>query len=111
MSTLSPTSLPAPMMDAPVRPKASVRNKGDRAFFGIVTGGVLFVPVLVFLFLAVLLAGAWPAIRVFGLHFITSKQWDANAEGGEAFGALPFIYGTLVTGIAALLIAAPIGIA
>jgi phosphate transport system permease protein len=111
MSTLSPTSLPTPVLDAPGRRTHAVRNKGDRAFFGVVTGGVLFVPLLVFLFLAVLFAGAWPAIRAFGLHFLASRQWDANAEGGAAFGALPFIYGTLVTGVAALLIAAPIGIA
>ena len=99
------------LVEPPVRRKTGARNRGDRAFFGVVTVGVLFVPLLVLLFLAVLLAGAWPAIRTFGLHFLASKQWDANAEGGAAFGALPFIYGTLVTGVAALLIAAPIGIA
>jgi phosphate transport system permease protein len=111
MSTLSPSSVPAVVVDAPVNRKPTQRNRGDRAFFGVVTGGVLFVPLLVLLFLGVLLVGAWPAIRAFGPGFLASRQWDANAEGGAAFGALPFIYGTLVTGACALLIAAPIGIA
>jgi phosphate transport system permease protein len=111
MSTLSPSSAPTVVVDAPVAPRRGPRNRGDRAFFGVVTGGVLFVPLLVLLFLGVLVVGAWPAIRAFGLGFLTSRQWDANAEGGAAFGALPFIYGTLVTGVCALLLAAPIGIA
>src|SRR3982751_2100798 len=112
MSTVSPSSVPsAVLIEPPVRRKTGARNRGDRAFFGIVTAGVLLVPLLVVLFLAVLLAGSWPAMRHFGLGFLTSKQWDANAEGGPAFGALPFIYGTVVTAVLALLIAAPIGIA
>jgi phosphate transport system permease protein len=87
------------------------RNSGDRRFFNIVTAAVLFVPLLVLLFIAVLVAGAAPALAKFGWGFLTSKTWDANAEGGPMFGALPFIYGTIVTAVAALLIAAPVGIA
>src|SRR4051812_5155654 len=116
MSTLSTAPLlPPPAADAPAalpHPLAyGRRNAGDRRFFGVVTAGVLFVPVLVILFMIVLLAGAWPAFREFGLTFLRTRTWDANAEGGAAFGALPFIYGTLVTGVGALLVAAPIGIA
>ena len=104
MSTLAPPSL------APVLSYGPAANRGDRNFFGIITGGVLLVPLLVFGFLIVLIAGAWPAIHNFGWSFITGKTWDANAEGGELFGALPFIYGTMVTAIGALLVAAPIGV-
>jgi phosphate transport system permease protein len=112
MSTVSPSSVSsAVLVEAPVRRKTGARNRGDRAFFGVVTAGVLFVPLLVVLFLLVLLAGAWPAVSQYGLGFLTSRQWDANAEGGPAFGALPFVYGTVVTAVFALLIAAPIGIA
>src|SRR5579871_6179823 len=38
----------------------------------------------------------------FGWHFLTTQTWDPVA--GD-FGALPFIYGTLVTSALALLIA------
>jgi phosphate transport system permease protein len=43
----------------------------------------------------------------FGLHFFVTQVWDPVA--GE-YGALPFIYGTLVTSAVALLLAVPLGI-
>ena len=43
----------------------------------------------------------------FGLHFFVTRVWDPIAE---QFGALPFIYGTLVTAVASLVIAVPLGI-
>jgi phosphate transport system permease protein len=109
MTTLSPSS-PAILDAAPVMRKPTRRNRGDRIFFQGITVAVLFVPLLVMLFLGVLIAGAWPAVKAFGWKFFITSQWDANAEGGEAYGALPFIWGTLVTAFFALLLAAPIGI-
>lgn len=47
------------------------------------------------------------AIKEFGFSFLTSTSWDPIME---EFGALPFIYGTLVTSIIALLIAAPVSV-
>jgi phosphate transport system permease protein len=43
----------------------------------------------------------------FGLNFFLTRVWDPIAE---QFGALPFIYGTLVTAGLSLLIAVPLGI-
>ncbi len=43
----------------------------------------------------------------FGLNFFATRVWDPIAE---EFGALPFIYGTLVTAAVALLIAVPLGL-
>lgn len=43
----------------------------------------------------------------FGLAFIVSSVWDPVFD---KFGALPFIYGTLVTSALALLLAVPLGI-
>jgi phosphate transport system permease protein len=43
----------------------------------------------------------------FGLGFFFTRVWDPNS--GD-FGALPFIYGTLVTSVIALAIAVPLGI-
>jgi phosphate transport system permease protein len=44
----------------------------------------------------------------FGFGFLTSSTWDPVAE---QFGAVPFVYGTLVTSAIALLLAVPLGIA
>jgi len=43
----------------------------------------------------------------FGLHFFVTQTWDPIME---EFGALPFIYGTVVTSLVALLISVPLGI-
>ncbi len=52
---------------------------------------------------------AWPAIQTFGLGFLTSSTWNPVA-GRESFGALPVIYGTLVSALISLLIAVPLGL-
>jgi len=44
----------------------------------------------------------------FGLNFLWTQTWDPIS--GD-FGALPFIYGTLVTSIVSLVIAVPLGVA
>src|ERR1041384_990779 len=43
----------------------------------------------------------------FGWHFLTGTTWDPVAL---EFGALPFIYGTLVTSALALIIGVPLGV-
>jgi phosphate transport system permease protein len=51
---------------------------------------------------------AWPAIQHYGLSFITGKTWDP-VKG--VFGALPFVYGTAMSALIALVIATPLAIA
>jgi phosphate transport system permease protein len=43
----------------------------------------------------------------FGFSFLTGRTWDPVAE---QFGALPFIYGTVLTSFLALLISVPLGV-
>ena len=52
-----------------------------------------------------LVAGALPALQHFGWGFITSSAWNPVTE---KFGALPAIYGTLVTSAVAMLIGIPV---
>jgi phosphate transport system permease protein len=59
--------------------------------------------------LIVLLKGAWPAFSEFGLGFFTGTTWNP-VRGREEFGALPFIYGTLVTSGLAIVISVPISV-
>ena len=55
-----------------------------------------------------LYSGARQAVHQFGPHFLFSSEWDPVAD---QYGALPFIYGTLVSSGIALLIAVPLGVA
>src|SRR5438552_756545 len=50
---------------------------------------------------------AHPAFSHYGLHFVTDRQWDPVRK---AFGALPFIFGTAISSLIALLIATPLAI-
>src|ERR1700674_528039 len=45
--------------------------------------------------------------RAFGWHFFVSQVWDPVFN---KFGALPFIYGTLVTSVVGMGIAVPLGL-
>ena len=53
-----------------------------------------------------LIGGAVPAFKEFGLRFIFTNEWNPT-EGKEVYGALPFIAGTLITSILALIICLP----
>ncbi|MEK6645597.1 MAG: phosphate ABC transporter permease subunit PstC [Candidatus Firestonebacteria bacterium] len=48
-----------------------------------------------------------PSIQKFGLKFLFSTKWDPVIEN---FGALPFIYGTIVSSLLALIIAVPLSL-
>jgi phosphate transport system permease protein len=54
-----------------------------------------------------LLIGAIPALSTFGFGFLIDQRWNPVTE---RFGALPAIYGTLVTSLIAMLIAVPVGL-
>ncbi|HSO85200.1 MAG TPA: phosphate ABC transporter permease subunit PstC [Draconibacterium sp.] len=62
-----------------------------------VTGGMIFS----------LINGSIPAFKNFGFSFIFSNNWNPT-EGKENYGALPFIAGTVITSVAALLISLPL---
>jgi phosphate transport system permease protein len=81
---------------------------GDKAFEWLTLTMAFAVVLLIILVGWQLSTGSLLAIKKFGLHFLTTSTWDPVAE---EFGALPFIYGTLVSSLIALLIAVPLGIA
>lgn len=81
---------------------------GDKAFEWLTLGMALVVILMIFLIGWQLTRGSSLAIQKFGLRFLTTSTWDPVAE---EFGALPFIYGTLVSSLIALLIAVPLSIA
>jgi phosphate transport system permease protein len=51
---------------------------------------------------------AWPAMHHFGVDFLWTQTWD---PARDVYGALVFVYGTLVTALIALLLATPLSIA
>jgi phosphate transport system permease protein len=84
-----------------------VSQTGDRLFQRLLAAMAGMVLVIMGAMLIALTIDAWPAIRVFGLRFVATSTWDPVAG---RFGALPFIYGTLVSSAVALLLAIPLGL-
>ena len=76
-----------------------------------ITKQILFAASLIILLTAAgmvfsLIMGAIPVFKEFGLGFVFSNEWDPT-EGRENYGALPFIAGTLITSILAIVICLP----
>ncbi len=88
---MSVTSRSMPPLRRPGRRGA---NAGDRVFWW---GTALFALVVVLIVLAlaaVLLRDALPALIAFRAGFLISRVWNPVQD---EFGALPFIYGTIVS--------------
>ena len=96
-----------------MQPTVTVRTHGgshfgDRAFRWLTLLMALAVLALIGLIGYELARGSSITLRQFGWHFLVSSDWDPV---NEQYGALPFIFGTLVSSAIALLIAVPISIA
>lgn len=75
-------------------------------FYTLRTIALLVIGLLLFI-MFVLTKSAWPAMTKMGFNFIIGREWNPIED---KFGALPFIFGTLITSLIALLIATPVSI-
>ncbi|HXP12059.1 phosphate transporter subunit; membrane component of ABC superfamily [Burkholderiales bacterium] len=78
---------------------------GDTLFRGVTRGFALGVLLLLAAIIASLAEGSIPAFRAFGFGFLVSDSWNPVKEN---FGALPAIYGTLITSLLAMMLAVPL---
>src|SRR5262249_6542609 len=89
------------------RPRGRGGSRSDRWFsLAVATAAAGSIVTLAALAL-LLLFDAWPSAVRYGVSFVTQSGWEPVFE---SFGALHFVYGTLVTSAVALLLAAPIGV-
>jgi phosphate transport system permease protein len=79
----------------------------DRIFKYAITACGLAVLVVLILIVAELISGSRLSWHAFGFRFFAGSNWDPVSE---LFGALPFIYGTLVSSLVALVIAVPLAV-
>jgi len=98
----------ADRLSLPARAISGTRTGlGDRVYRVIVLASVWLVLLLGASLVVALVWESREALRTFGLRFLVTSHWDPVA--GE-FGALPFIYGTLLSSLLALLIAVPLSL-
>ena len=82
-------------------------RRGDSIFKAVALGAGLTVLAILALIAFSTTREAWPAFKDQGLSFVTSSTW-IPAEG--KFGALAFIYGTVLSSFLALLLAVPVSL-
>ncbi len=90
-----------------VRPTRKTGRWADHLFRFLIRASALSLLVIVLGVVIVVARAALPSIKAFGWRFLVTSTWDPVAEH---FGALPLIYGTIVSSMVALLIAVPLGI-
>jgi len=103
----------APAVTAPsaIRSFLHAKSSGrvaDGAFGGVMLLCALSIFVIVLLILFVLINSSRLSIHAFGFKFFTQSVWDPVS--GD-FGALPFIYGTVVSSLLAVVMAVPLALA
>jgi phosphate transport system permease protein len=81
---------------------------GDRVLRGVTALAALLSILVVFAIMWRVLDGAWPAIKLFHLDFLSGREWNAPES---KFGARDLLVGTIVTSFGAILLAAPLSIA
>jgi phosphate transport system permease protein len=79
----------------------------DRLFLIAIYAAVGLFVLLVTLLFASLVKGSWPSLVKFGLAFLWTSQWNPVTE---TFGALPLIFGTVVSSLIAIVLAGVVGI-
>lgn len=80
---------------------------GDKVFRTILIIAATVILVIVVTIIFMMVWNALPTIRNFGLGFLTGREW---IPADSIFGALPFIYGTVVSSLIALIISVPISV-
>ena len=88
-------------------PKVSFKNFGDTVFKYLTTFFAALVLLLIVVMAYEMYKTSSLSIQKFGWSFLTSSEWDPVQE---KYGALPFIYGTLLSSLIAIVIALPVGI-
>ncbi len=86
---------------------AKTGTVGDKVFRTILIIAAASILLIVVAMIFMMVSNSMPTIKEFGLGFLTGRDWKP-AE--SIFGALPFIYGTIVSSLIALVISVPISL-
>ena len=97
-----------PVAPAPDELRRRGVRLGDVLFRGVSLAAALAAAALLALIAWKVLDLAWPAIQEFGLSFIWTDVWNPVTD---SYGALAFVYGTVMTSLIALALATPLSIA
>src|ERR1700679_3087338 len=80
----------------------------EKLFSGSTLLSAIMIVVIMIAVFFTLVVSSMPSIKAIGFKFLTSSEWDPVASN---FGAVPFLYGTLITSLLALIISTPFSLA
>lgn len=80
---------------------------GDKIFRIILLIAAATILVIVAAIFYMMVQNSLPTLQRFGFGLLTASEWN---PAQESFGALPFIYGTLISSLIALLLAVPVSL-
>lgn len=86
---------------------ANTGTLGDKVFRTFLVIAAAIIPVVVIGMIVMMILNSMPTLTGFGFGFLTGSEWKP-AE--RIFGALPFIYGTVVSSLIGLALAVPISL-
>jgi phosphate transport system permease protein len=101
------TSATAELRAATPQRKTGRIGRADRIFRALIMAMVSVVLAIFTGVLVVLIVGAWPAMKRFGPGFIVHTGWDPVHL---VFGALPFLIGTIIVAVGAMILACGVGL-
>jgi len=86
---------------------AQTNRTGDKIFRAVLLIAAALIPVIVVAIIAMMVSNSLPTIERFGFGFLTGREWNPALD---YYGALPFIYGTIVSSVIAIVISVPVSL-
>jgi phosphate transport system permease protein len=86
---------------------AQTNSTGDKIFWAVLLIAAALIPVIVAAIIAMMVSNSLPTIERFGFGFLTGSDWNPALD---SYGALPFIYGTMVSSLIAMVISVPVSL-
>lgn len=105
--TVDPGGTPGRDPDSGLHVRGLRAHLANSTFGAVVRAAAASVFVILALIVVTTTKEAWPAFSEVGAGFLTGTTWAPSAD---LYGALPFIWGTLVSSLMALVLALPISI-
>jgi phosphate transport system permease protein len=86
---------------------AQTNSLGDKVFRTILFIAAALIVIIVAAMIAMMVSNSLPTLQRFGFGFLTGRDWNPALD---KYGALPFVYGTVVSSLIALFLSVPVSV-